>query len=129
MNKISIQDIQEWFSKRDDVLFAFLFGSKVVSLEEGRDWDFAICWKQPSRKSWDGFGVIEKMRHDLVTFIGVSTDQVDVVDISTARLPIKTSIVEQGIPVAGMNEFAIFEFYQGVWSMQEEFHRRMAHGL
>lgn len=102
--KKKLKALEEYFSDKHDVLFAFLFGSQAKKIA-GRisDWDIAVYFKP------QGHGQIEweetekdypqenKIWDDIIDIL--KTDNVDLVVLNRAPSNISASVISEGIPL------------------------------
>lgn len=96
----TIDQLKEYFSKREDVVLAFLFGSQVKGLTRpSSDWDIAIYltprqWGELETKHiYNGESAIQA---DVCRMI---VSDVDCVVLNRARLSLVFSVLNSGIPL------------------------------
>jgi len=122
MNKFS-----KILSKRTDIKFSFLFGSRARRTEhENSDWDIAIYFKENS-DTWGNLGKKEEIRHQLAKAINVPMEKIDIVDLFRGGLSINATVVEEGIELSEQDSLALAYYYQGIWSKVENFYWILNH--
>ncbi|WP_211224488.1 type VII toxin-antitoxin system MntA family adenylyltransferase antitoxin [Marinimicrobium agarilyticum] len=86
------------------------------------DWDFAIQWSREISDPWERLKKTEALRQQLAKWLGTSPDQIDLVDIPSARLAIRAAIAEEGIPLKGDDDLPWFHFLSRTWRELEEYY-------
>lgn len=106
---------------------AVLIGSRATGhSHENSDWDIAIQWHRQSEPEQQ-FGLTEQFRHDLAEQLKVDNEQIDLIDIPSARLAMRAVIAEEGIPLK-TDTLAWHHFLTRTWAEleQQEWERQHA---
>lgn len=110
--KKKIKLLKEYFSRRSEVLMAFVFGSQAKK-KAGKisDWDIAIYFQPCSKEiEWESnrrYPQEEKIWSDLVELL--ETDQVDLVVLNRASASVAASAL-QGLPLIIKDRQLFLEF-------------------
>lgn len=79
-----------------DVAFAALVGSRANhTARDNSDWDIAVCWKSGADR-FARLGQHEALRHRLAQSLEIQDEQIDLIDLSSARLAMKAVVAEKG---------------------------------
>lgn len=98
---------------------AVLIGSRATGhSHENSDWDIAIQWHRQSEPEQQ-FGLTEQFRHDLAEQLKVDNEQIDLIDIPSARLAMRAVIAEEGIPLK-TETLAWHHFLTRTWAELEQ---------
>jgi len=112
--------LSETVSTIADLELAILIGSRATGTAcPGSDWDIAIQWKR-GMNFMQQLAVTEQLRRNLAKIVGVSEQDVDLIDIPTARLAMRAVVAEEGIPLKGGDSLAWHHFLQRTWRELEE---------
>ena len=101
---------------------ALLIGSRALGqAREESDWDFAVQWRRDV--PWgDVLEYTETLRAELARLLHTTPDQIDIVDIPTARLAMRAVIAEEGLLFKGENTLSWSHFLLRTWRDLEDFY-------
>lgn len=106
---------------------AILVGSQATGVvTKHSDWDIAIRWK----KHIGGLARIEYseiLRRSIADAIKVNQDQIDLIDILTARLAMRAVVAEEGVVLKGDDTLAWSHFLTQTWGELEDHYWREQH--
>ena len=109
-----------------EVLFAVLIGSRAHgSATDKSDWDIAIQWQYG-----DALKRIvrhELMRHRLARILEAPDDQIDLIDLSNARLAMRALVAEEGSLLVVNDELAWEKYLARTWRELEDFYWERTH--
>ncbi len=94
-----LEALQELFSKRDEVILAYLFGSVAEESFSAHDIDVAL-----KLESEDNLGTIATLTGEIAKILKVPEDRVDIVDIDKAGLPLKHKVLTRGIKLVNKKD-------------------------
>lgn len=120
-------ELGRFFEGREELDLVLLIGSRAVGhMRDGSDWDFAVQWKKgmPFEQVLEN---TEALRGQLANHLGTPTDQVDLVDIPSARLAMRAVIAEEGLLLKGDNTLPWSHFLLRTWSELENFYWEKQH--
>ena len=121
-----IVTIQQVLLDTQDVLFAFLVGSRANnSATDASDWDIAIQWRYG-----DALARIAKhelLRHRLASMLAMPDSQIDLIDLSDARLAMQALAAEEGCLMVANDELAWAKFLTRTWRDLEDYYWERAH--
>jgi predicted nucleotidyltransferase len=113
-----------FFAQQSDITFALLFGSRANGITHPQsDWDFAVWFKNSSVD--ERFIQKEQLRQQLAQLLKTNSHQIDVIDLQSASLSLKSSVVADGIVLKGDDLLELILFYKRVWSLEEDFYWRL----
>jgi uncharacterized protein YutE (UPF0331/DUF86 family)/predicted nucleotidyltransferase len=112
INKQKLNDIKHYFTNRDDVVMAFLFGSQSKAhTRKTADWDIGVYFKPTSRAvEWEADKIYpqkNKVWGDVIKLL--KTDTVDLVVLNRAPASIADSIIK-GLPLVIKNRTSYLKF-------------------
>ena len=106
---------------------AILVGSRASDVAtQHSDWDIAIRWK----KEISGLASLEyseALKQKIVDVITIHQDQIDLIDMTTARLAMRAVIAEEGVMLKGDNTLAWSHFLTQTWGELEDYYWREHH--
>lgn len=109
-----------------EALFAVLVGSRANgSATDKSDWDIAIQWQYGD--ALERIARHELMRHRLARILEVSDDQIDLIDLSDARLAMRALVAEEGCLLVANDELAWTKFLTRTWRELEDFYWKRTH--
>lgn len=117
-------ELKEYFTKKPEVLFAFLFGSLVTGRKtEDSDIDIAVYFK-PFRRGLEfqeerNYPGEKEMWSDLVDIL--ETDNVDLVVLNRAAPNLAYNILKTGLPLTLKDKGLYLDFYLTVSKEAEDF--------
>ena len=121
-----IATIQQVLNDTPEALFAVLVGSRANgSATDKSDWDIAIQWQYGD--ALQRIAGHESMRHRLARVLDVADDQIDLIDLSNARLAMRALIAEEGLLLVVNDEHAWTKFLTRTWRELEDFYWDRAH--
>lgn len=117
---MTISLLSDILSSASDLELAVLIGSRATGTEHAvSDWDIAIQWSRDI-----GFieqlSATEQLRNMLSSALGSPKQAIDIIDMPTARLAMRATIAEEGIPLKGGDSLAWHRFLQRTWRELEE---------
>jgi len=105
-----------------DLDFAVLVGSRASgTAQPTSDWDIALAWK-PEIAWGDVLQKTERLRDVLARALGVSSTQIDLVDLRSANLAMRASVAEDGVALYGDNSAAWARFLRRTWRELEDYY-------
>ncbi len=124
---IPLYDLQLFFAGHEKIELALLIGSRARGqVRAGSDWDFAIQWRKDI--SWiEMLSQTETLRRELAILIQVRPDEIDLVDLPTARLAMRAVAAEEGVVLKGENTLPLSHFLLRTWGELEDFYWRKQH--
>ena len=90
------------------------------------DWDIAIRWK----KGMNNLALLEQaeaLKHKIAEAITIHPDQIDLIDMTTARLAMRAVIAEEGVILKGEDTLAWSHFLTQTWAELEDYYWRKQH--
>jgi uncharacterized protein YutE (UPF0331/DUF86 family)/predicted nucleotidyltransferase len=119
----SIQDLKDYFSKRDDVLMAFVFGSRAkgkITLES--DFDIAVYFKPKSgRLEYEDNVFYEEETEIWNTLEKILKGKVDLVILNRIPATVAFPIVNKGAPIIIKDRRIYLDFLLAVSSLAIDF--------
>jgi predicted nucleotidyltransferase len=107
--------------------FAVLVGSRVEGTARlDSDWDIAIQWLT-RMLPMDKLGTTEELRQSLCRALQVPDSQIDLIDLSDARLTMRALVAEEGVPLWIGDDLAWVRFLQNTWAQLEDNQWRQQH--
>ena len=103
---------------------AILIGSQASGKVHAKsDWDIAIRWhRQPEISILSALSQTETLRRTLAQLLNVAEGQVDLVDLTNARLTMRAVVAEEGIVLKGDDTLAWHYFLQRTWRELEDYY-------
>ena len=121
-----IAELQQVLADTPEVLFAVLVGSRTNgSAAEKSDWDIAIQWQYGD--ALERISKHELMRHRLARILEAPDDQIDLIDLSNARLAMRALVAEDGSLLVVNDELAWAKFLMRTWRELEDFYWERTH--
>ncbi|MDK9718787.1 MAG: nucleotidyltransferase domain-containing protein [Trichlorobacter sp.] len=103
-----------------DLELAVLIGSRATGFEHAAsDWDIAVQWSR-NMEFMEQLAANEQLRTTLSSAFIVFGDAIDLIDMPKARLAMRATIAEEGIPLKGGGSLAWHHFLQRTWRELEE---------
>lgn len=127
MPDFSWADLRLFFAGREEIELALLIGSRASGrVREHSDWDFAIQWRKDI--PWiDRLAKTETLRRELALFLQIMPDEIDLVDLPSARLAMRAVAAEEGVELKGDNTLAWSHFLLRTWAELEDFYWSREH--
>lgn len=115
-------------ANEDDLQLAVLIGSRATGkATQQSDWDIAVRWRK--ELDWmQQLAATERLRHLIAQGIAVSDSKVDLIEINSARLAMRSVIANEGVALKGNHTLAWHRFLQQTWREQEEYHWETLYG-
>lgn len=105
MNPWRKVQLQRYFRKRDDIVLAFLFGSRASGRERAiSDWDIAVYFRPENEievETTKDYPGEQEIRRDLSHILAA---EVDCLVLNRARSPLVFSVLNSGMPLAIKDE-------------------------
>lgn len=121
-----ISGLRQTLSNTPEVLFAVLIGSRAHgSATEKSDWDIAIQWQYGD--ALERIARHELMRHRLARLLEAPDDQIDLIDLSNARLTMRALVAEEGSLLVVNDELAWAKYLTQTWRELEDFYWERTH--
>ena len=118
----SIEKLRTVLATEEDVELAVLIGSRVAGqATAASDWDIALRLRHTGELLHD-LGRLETIRRLCATALETIDDQIDLIDLRTARLAIRAVAAEEGIPLKGDNGLSWSHFLLRTWRELEEYY-------
>jgi len=106
---------------------AVLVGSQTNGTTTANsDWDIAIRWYKHIA-SVDQFALEAKLVQRIAQTLSVHPDEVDLIQLNTAKLAMREVVANQGAPLKGEQTLAWFHFLTQTWAGVEDFYWRKNH--
>ena len=103
-----------------DLELAVLIGSRATgTARPDSDWDIAIQWCR-GMDFIQQLAAAEHLRMALAEKLGVPMQNIDLIDLPTARLTMRAVVAEEGLPISGGESLAWHRFLQRTWRELEE---------
>lgn len=127
MNEAALDDLRLFFAGYEEIELALLIGSRATGqIRENSDWDFAIQWNKDM--PWiEVLGQTETLRRELADFLRITPDQIDLIDLPSARLAMRTVAAEEGVELKGDNTLPWSHFLLRTWAELEDFYWNKQH--
>lgn len=127
MSNQILNQLQEFFGEQTEIELAVLIGSRATGrVHAHSDWDFAVQWRKEI-PFIDTLGKNEELRSRLSALLSDNGIKIDIVDIPTARLAMRSVIAQEGKLLKGENELAWSRFLLRTWRDLEDFHWERTH--
>ena len=110
-----------------DLEFAVLVGSQANGTATAQsDWDLALRWRKDIA-AMDQLMLSEKLKQTIQQDIGVHPDQIDIIDVSQAKLAMRALVAQEGVVLKGQDTLPWMNFLTLTWAELEDFHWRKTH--
>ncbi len=114
-------------SDQPDLQFAVLVGSRATGVaHEQSDWDIALQWS-PQLDWLTILSKTEILRNTLAEVMRITPSAIDLIELRRANLAMRTSVAEEGQPLAGQDSLAWMHFLQRTWRELEDFYWEKNH--
>jgi predicted nucleotidyltransferase len=119
--------LQQVLRAQPQIEFAVLVGSRAIgSARTDSDWDIAVQWS--AQLDWyTVLGNTETLRHALSEAMKIAPQAIDLIELRRANLAMRTSVAEEGLPLAGEDTLAWAHFLQRTWRELEDFYWEKQH--
>ena len=126
-HSLLISGLKELLSRQNELELAVLIGSRAQqNANENSDWDIAIRWKKHIT-AINTLALSSSLQMAIAQHLNVPAENIDLIDITAARLAMRATIAEEGIPLAGANSLAWSHFLTKTWAELEEHYWRAQH--
>lgn len=110
-----------------DLELAVLVGSRAYgSATDQSDWDIAVRWKKHIN-GWTRLENSEILKQQIADAIEIHKDQIDLIDMVSARLAMRAVIAEEGIVLKGEDTLAWSHYLVQTWGELEDYYWRKNH--
>jgi predicted nucleotidyltransferase len=119
--------LEQFLAGVTDLDFAVLVGSRALGTAHAdSDWDIALHWC--SQPDWlDQLGAQETLRCGIAQTLGVSPDEIDLIDLARASLAMRANVAEDGVVLKGEDGLAWARFLTRTWRELEDFYWERSH--
>jgi predicted nucleotidyltransferase len=125
---VAIRSLRAYLADRAEIELAILVGSRAAGdARPDSDWDIAIRFQPGVTEGLDRIGRLEDLSRDLAGVLGVTAEDVDLIDLIRARLAMRAVVAEEGLPLKGEDSLAWGHFLTRTWRDLEDFYRERAH--
>ncbi|MDD2272278.1 MAG: nucleotidyltransferase domain-containing protein [Desulfuromonadaceae bacterium] len=116
----TVQQLSDMLVSINGIELAILIGSRATGTAGPEsDWDIAIQWKR-GMDFMQQLAATEQLRRAVAKMLGISEQEVDLIDLPTARLAMRAVVAEDGIALKGEDSLAWHHFLQRTWRELEE---------
>jgi len=113
--------------EQPELEFAVLVGSRAAGVTHAQsDWDIALQWL-PQLGWLTILSKTETLRTTLAEALHVSPAAIDLIELRRANLAMRSSVAEEGLPLAGQDSLAWAHFLQRTWRELEDFYWEKRH--
>ena len=121
---LQLASLNHGLAQIPELELAVLVGSQASGKAHANsDWDIAIRWhRQPGVDIMSVLGQTETLRRNLAQLLNVSEHNIDLIDLSRARLTMRAVAAEEGIVLKGNDTLAWHYFLQRTWRELEEYY-------
>lgn len=106
---------------------AVLVGSQANGTATAQsDWDIALRWRKDIAPM-DQLLLGESLKQAIYQDLGVHPEQVDIIDLSQAKLAMRALVAEEGVVLKGQDSLPWMRFLTRTWAEIEDFHWRKTH--
>jgi len=117
---MAFEQLKSMLENVPDLELAILIGSRAAGADHpDSDWDIAIQWKR-EMDFVRQLAATEELRHLLAAGLNVLDQDIDLIDLPTARLAMRAVVTEEGVPLKGGESLAWHRFLQRTWRELEE---------
>ena len=112
---------------QEDLEFAVLVGSQANGTATAQsDWDLALRWRKDISAT-DQLMLSETLKQAIHQDIGVHPEQIDIIDMSHAKLAMRALVAKEGVVLKGQDTLPWLNFLTLTWAELEDFHWRKTH--
>ena len=124
---VKIEALKHLLQAYPHLELAILVGSRALNtVTLHSDWDIAIRWE----KGINNLALLEQaeeLKQKIAKAITTHPDQIDLIDITTARLAMRAVIAEEGVILKGEDTLAWSHFLTQTWAELEDYYWRKQH--
>lgn len=114
--------LEKLINDQIDIELAVLVGSRAQgNANDDSDWDIALRWL-PEIEPLQRLGKTEILRRLLASKLKLPEDKIDLIDLTNARLAMRSVVAEEGIVLKGEDTLAWSHFLQRTWRDLESFY-------
>jgi predicted nucleotidyltransferase len=107
--------------------FAVLLGSRATgTARPDSDWDIALQWS-PQLEWLTVLDLTETLRRTLAEVLQTAPGAIDLIELRRAKLAMRASVAEEGLPLTGEDTLAWAHILQRTWRDMEDFHWSKRH--
>lgn len=122
-----LERLKTLLQTQDGLEFAVLVGSQANGTATAQsDWDLALRWRKDI-SAMDQLMLSEKLKQAIHQDMGVHPEQVDIIDMSSAKLAMRALVAEEGVVLKGQGTLPWLNFLTLTWAELEDFHWRKTH--
>ncbi len=122
-----VDALKQTLQKIPDLELAVLVGSRVQGTATPQsDWDIAIRW-QKHIQGLERHEHAENLRQRIMAETGIHPEQIDLIEMTSARLAMRALIAEEGVLLVGDNTLAWSHFLLQTWAELEDYYWRKQH--
>ena len=122
-----LERLKTLLQAQEGLEFAVLVGSQADGTAHAQsDWDLALRWDK-NISAMDQLMLNEKLKQAIHTDMGVHPEQVDIIDMSQAKLAMRALVAEEGVVLKGDGTLPWLNFLTLTWAELEDFHWRKTH--
>jgi predicted nucleotidyltransferase len=122
-----LESLKRVLQAAPELELAVLVGSQASGTASSlSDWDIAVRW----RRGVDGLerlGHTEILRRQISSATGIHPDQIDLIDMASARLAMRAVAAEEGIVLKGEDTLAWSHCLIQIWGELEDYDWRERH--
>ena len=124
---VKIEALKHLLQEYPHLELAILVGSRALNtVTLHSDWDIAIRWE----KGINNLALLEQaeaLKQKIAEAITTHPDQIDLIDMTTARLAMRAVIAEEGVVLKGEDTLAWSHFLTQTWAELEDYYWRKQH--
>jgi len=124
---VKIEALKHLLQADPNLELAILVGSRALdTATQHSDWDIAIRWK----KEINGLACLElseALKQKIADATHIHQDQIDLIDMTTARLAMRAVIAEEGVMLKGDDTLAWSHFITQTWGELEDYYWKKHH--
>ncbi len=110
-----------------ELRLAVLIGSQADGTATSRsDWDIAVLWERHIT-ALERLQNMETLKQNIAEVIAIHRDNIDLIDMVSARLAMCAVIAEEGVVLKGEETLAWSHFLTKTWGELEDYYWRLAH--
>lgn len=119
--------LRNLLASEPNLKLAVLIGSRATGKStDNSDWDIALRWDH-SLDYMQQLTATERLRNRLAKELSITEEKIDLIDINSARLAMRSVIANEGIPLTGQDMWW-FRFLSRTWRELEEHYWEQLYG-